>query len=112
MPQAPTPAPTVPRDELAVERWVAPFFADSGLWPVTAVVIAHGILGVAVLLLEVLRSPGPWSVAAFAGLALASLELLRRTLRRRRLGALGWTLLATWALGALVAWGADRLGLY
>jgi hypothetical protein len=95
-----------------VERAVAPFFRDSGLYPVTAVVVAHVVLAIAVLLLDVVRTPGPFSIAALGALALATLEVARRGLARRRLGPLGATLLASWLLGALAAWGADRAGLY
>lgn len=101
-----------PSDALAVERAVAPFFRDSGLWPVTAVVLAHLVLAIAVLLLHVARAPGAFSIAALAAIALASLELLRRAAARRRLGALAAALLASWLLGALAAWAADRAGLY
>jgi len=104
--------PDAPPDSWRIERWVAPFFADSGLWPVTAVVIAHLILGVAVLLLDVIRSPGAFSLATVAALGLASLEALRRAVLRRRLGPLGATIVASWLLGALAAWAADRAGLY
>lgn len=99
-------------DDTMVERAVAPFFRDSGLWPVTAVVIAHLVLGVAVLLLEAARGPGAFSLAVLAGAALGSLAVLAHAARRRRLGPLGATVLASWALGALAAWGADRAGLY
>lgn len=95
-----------------VERAVAPLFRDSGLYAVTAVLVAHLVLAIAVLLLDVVRDPGPFSVAALGALAAATLEVWRRDLARWRLGALGATLAASWALGALSAWGADRLGLY
>ena len=101
-----------PPEAWIVERAVAPFFRDSGLWPVTAVVIAHLVLAVAVLALDVVRSPGAFSVAALGALALASLEVLRRAALRGRLGPLGATVLASWVLGAFAAWGADRAGLY
>jgi hypothetical protein len=105
-----------PRDERAddtmVERAVSPFFRDSGLWPVTAVVIAHLVLGVAVLLLEAARGPGAFSLTALVAAALGSLAVLARAAGRRRLGPLGATVLVSWALGALAAWGADRAGLY
>lgn len=101
-----------PREAWVVERAVAPFFRDSGLYPVTAVVVAHVVLAIAVLLLDVVRTPGPFSIAALAALALATLEVARRGLARRRLGPLGATLLASWLLGALAAWAADRAGLY
>jgi hypothetical protein len=102
----------VPPDAWRVERWLAPFFTDSGLWPVTAVVIAHAVLGIALLLLDAIRSPGAFSLAALAALALVSLEALRRAALRGRLGPLSATIAASWLLAALAAWAADRAGLY
>ena len=100
------------REPSRVERALAPFFRDMGLWPVTLVVVAHGILAVAVLLLAVVRGPGGFAIAGFTVLVLASLAALGHDLARRRLGALGATVLLCWIAGALAAWGADRTGLY
>jgi len=98
--------------EERIERALAPFFRDIGLWPVTFVVVAHIVLAIAVLLLGAVRAPGPFGIAALALLVIASGDVWRRDLARRRLGALGGTLLASWILGALGAIAADRLGLY
>lgn len=103
---------TAPRDDSAVERAVAPFFRDGGLLPVTLVVVAHAVLAIALLLLDALRSPGAFSLAALAAVAAGSLAIVGRGLRRRRLGPLGATILASWVLGALAAWAVGRSGLY
>jgi hypothetical protein len=81
------------------------------LWPVLVVLVAHVALALAGLLLAVQRSRGPFAIAGLVLLTAASAAVLRHDLARRRLGALGATLLASWALGVLTAWAADRFGL-
>jgi len=100
------------REAWIVERAVAPFFRDTALYPVTAAVVGHVVLAIALLLLDVVRSPGPFASAALVALVLATLEVWRRGLARRRIGPLGATLVASWLLGALAAWAADRFDLY
>jgi hypothetical protein len=95
----------------AFERFVRPFFQDLALWPVTLVVFAHLVLGTAVVLLGTFRARNAFAIAALALLLLASADALRHDIRRRRLGPLGGTVLATWAFGTLVAWAADHWGL-
>ena len=101
-----------PQDASRVERALAPFFRDMGLWPVTVVVVAHGVLAVAVLLLAIVRGPGGFSIVGFAVITVASLAVVGHDVARRRLGALGITVLGTWLAGAATAWAADRWGLY
>lgn len=100
------------RAEDRVERALAPLFRDPGLWPVTFVLLAHVVLAIAILLLDALRSPGPFGLAALALLVVASADAWRRDLVRRRLGTLGAVLIVSWALGAIAAVAADRFGLY
>ena len=100
------------RDPSRVERALAPFFRDMGLWPVTVVVVAHLILAVAVLLLELARGPGGFAIVGFAVVALASVAALGHDAARRRLGALGATVLGSWIVGVISAWAANHWGLY
>lgn len=100
------------RDPSRVERALAPFFRDMGLWPVTVVVVAHLILAVAVLLLELVRGPGGFAIVGFTVVALASVAALGHDAARRRLGALGATVLGSWIAGTFAAWAADHWGLY
>jgi len=103
---------TAARDPSRAERALAPFFRDMGLWPVTLVVIAHLVLAIAVLLLELQRGPGGFAIAGFGVIVLTSLAALGHDAARRRLGALGVTVLGSWIAGAFAAWAAHRWGLY
>jgi len=105
-----THLPTSAEDR--IERALAPFFRDVGLWPVTFVVVAHVVLAIAMLLLEAVRTPGAFGIAALSLLVIASADAWRRDLVRRRLGALGATLLVSWILGVIGAIAANRFGLY
>ena len=100
------------RELSRVERALAPFYRDMGLWPVTIVVVAHLVLAVAVLLLELARGAGGFALTGFAVLVVASVSALGHDVARRRLGALGATVLGSWIAGAVAAWAADRWGLY
>jgi hypothetical protein len=86
------------------------FLRESTLWPVLAVVLAHGVLGIAVILLFALRSGG----AAWLGpllLAGLSVEGVVRARRRGRLALVAGGLAALWLLGIAVAIAGGRLGL-
>lgn len=91
----------------AGERWIAPFFRDSTLWPVATVAVASGVTLGAALQLLAFRDGNRIALAGLGILALASVELLVRAGRRRRLGldgaaVLGWWLLSSAAAGAFI----------
>jgi hypothetical protein len=98
--------------EPLVDRCVAPFVRDPGLWPVTFVLLAHAVLGIAVALVEVSRSPRGFGLAALALVGAGSVACIARDAVRRRLGLASRALALSWALGALAAWGLARTGLY
>ncbi len=95
-----------------LERALQPLFSDIALWPVTAVLVAHLVVAIAVMLLDVIRGPSGFSILSGVTLGLASLAALRPAVGRRRLGALAVTVLGSWIAGALAAWAADHGGLY
>jgi len=98
--------------EPLVDRCVAPFFRDRGLWPVTLVLVAHAVLGAALSLVEVWRAPSGWSLTALAILGTGSVACFARDLVEQRFGLTSRVLSLCWALGALSAWGVARSGLY
>ena len=91
-----------------LERWIAPYFHDSTLWPVLAVTGAVGVTGLAGLLLLAAVDRNPFAAAAALTLAWMSVDAsLRERRARHRLGLAGRSILALWALGiaaALAAW--------
>jgi hypothetical protein len=95
------------------DRWIEPYFRDSTLWPVLAVVCAVlATLVATVLLLAVVERSLP-ALAALLALAWMSADATLRQLRaRRRLGLAGGTILAVWALGALAAVAARLLRIF
>ncbi len=103
---------TAARTPSRVERALAPFFRDMGLWPVTIVVVAHLVLAIAVLLLEIWRGPGDFAIAGLVVVALVSIAALGHDVARRHFGALGATVLGSWLAGTLSAWAANHWGLY
>jgi len=105
-------APGGPSFQDRLERFVQPFFRDSALWPITFVLLAHLVVGLAVVLLGAVRARGPLGLAALAGLLFVTGDLLWRDLARRRLGPLAGSLVVCWGLAAVTAWFADRSGLY
>jgi len=98
--------------EPLVDRCVAPFVRDPGLWPVTLVLAAHAVLGIAVALLEVWRGPGAFGLAALALLGAGSIACFAHDWAQRRLGLASRALALCWAFGALAAWGLARSGVY
>jgi uncharacterized membrane protein (DUF4010 family) len=92
--------------------WLAGYFTESSLWPVTFVLLAHGVLGIAVALLDAIRRQGTLAILVLAVAATGTLWAAIRDWRRGRLGLATPTLLALWALGAVSAWAAARAGLY
>lgn len=102
------PAP----DRSLVDRMIAPYFAEPSLWPVLLVLLAHGVLGVGVALLDAIRDGMGFGAISLGFIAVGTLFALAGDLRRRHIGFTSISLLCSWAFGALTAWAADHYGLY
>lgn len=88
------------------ERFLSPFFEEPTLWPVTLVLGAHAFLGGAVLLAMAARARNVFAMAALALLLVMTGDVLFRCARARRMGRIGWGVVALWigsALGAALA---------
>jgi hypothetical protein len=101
----------VARRSLA-DRVIGPYFREPALWPIAIVLLAHGILGIAVALLHAVRSGMGFGLVALVLVGTGTGASLVSDLRRRRPGITSGALLACWTLGALAAWVLDRNGLY
>ena len=102
--RAPAPEP----EARGLERWIAPYFRDSTLWPVLAVAAATAVTGLASLLLLAAVDKSPYAAAGVLVLAWIGVDVALRERRALgRTGLAGRSLLALWALGvaaALAAW--------
>jgi hypothetical protein len=98
--------------ETLPDRALAPFVRDRGLWPVTLVLFAHAVLGVALSLVEVWRAPNGWSLTALSLFGAGSVASFGHDLVERRFGVTSRALALCWGLGALAAWVVARSGLY
>jgi hypothetical protein len=110
-----TGSPDAPDGHVAegLERWIAPYFHDSTLWPVLAVAAAIGVTGLAALLLLAALDRNLYAQAALLAVAWMSADaVLRERRARRRLGLAGRSILALWALAAAAALAAWRWGLF
>ncbi len=94
------------------DRVVAPYFREPGLWPVTIVLLAHGVLGVGVALLDAVRNGMGFGLVALVLVGAGTGAAFARDLRRGRLGLTSGSLTTFWVLGALCAWAADHYGFY
>lgn len=94
------------------DRLLAPYFRDPALWPVTIVLLAHLVLGIAIAALDAWRDGMGYGGIALGLLAAASLASWLRDARGRRFGPTSWMLLVCWALGVGCAVAADRFALY
>jgi len=95
-----------------VDRMVAPYFRDPALWPVTLVLVAHLVLGIAIAALDTWRSGFGYGAVALGLLGVASLASWWRDARHRRFGPTSWTLLGCGVVGAACAIAADRYAWY
>ena len=94
------------------ERWVLPYFEDSSLWPVLAVVVAALAAFLAPVLLRAARGLDLRALAATALAAYGSFRALRWEWQLRgRPGALGGAVALVWALAVVAAWYGARSGL-
>ncbi len=94
------------------DRIIAPYFREPGLLPVTIVLLAHGVLGVGVALLDAVRGGMGFGLIALLLVGAGTGLAFTRDLRRRRLGLASGSLATCWVLGALCAWAADHYGFY
>lgn len=88
------------------ERFLSPFFEEPTLWPVTFVLAAHAVLGGSVLLAMALRTRSVFALAALALLLVMTADVGIRCARARRMGRVGWSVVALWigsSLGAALA---------
>lgn len=94
------------------DRIIAPYFQEPGLWPVLFVLLAHGVLGIGVALLDALRGGLGYGLVALVLVGAGTVWAFVRDLRRRRFGLTCRSLSICWVLGAASAWAADHYGLY
>lgn len=94
------------------DRIVAPYFREAALWPVTIVLLAHGVLGVGVALLDAVRDGMGFGLVALVLVGAGTGTAFAHDLRRRRIGLTSGSLTTFWVLGALCAWAADHYGFY
>jgi len=92
--------------------WLAGYFDEPALWPVTFVLLAHGVLAIAVALLDAIRRQGALAIVVLVAAAGLTVWAGVRDWRRGHLGFATPTLIGLWTLGALSAWAADRANLY
>src|SRR5262247_436068 len=96
-----------------LERWIAPYFRDSTLWPVLAVAAATAVTGLASLLLLAAVDRSPYAATGVLVLAWIGVDVALRERRALgRTGLAGRSVLALWALGAVAALAAWRGGLF
>lgn len=106
------PPPPPRRRESRLDRAIGPYFREPGLWPVMLVLVVHLVLGAGMALLDAWRSRAGFAVGTLVVAGSATLAVVASDLRRRRLGLASRVLLASWALGAVAGWAADRWGIY
>lgn len=96
-----------------VERWLLPFVVEPTLWPILLVLMGHAAaFGTALLLLGV-RDHNPAALLALALLTGMSLQVLRyERACRGRPAAFSGVVGATWLLSGVLAWLADRYGVF
>ena len=111
--QGPEGAPGKPPTRPSLDAWLEPYFHDSTLWPVLVVAAAIAVTFAAALLLLALADRRLNAMAALALALGASVRFAVREWRaRRRLGLGARSLLGLWALAAVVAFAANRLGIF
>lgn len=90
------------------QRLVSPFFEEPTLWPVLFVLAAHAFLIGAVVLDFGVRDRNVFALGALALLIVGSLDMGLRQARQRRMGRIGWGLVAFWVGSAIFAVLASR----
>jgi hypothetical protein len=97
----------------SLDDWLEPYFRDSTLWPVLVVAAAVLVTFAAALLLLAVADRKLSAMAALALAFGASVDAAWREWRaQRRLGLASRALLGVWALATVVAFAANRLGIF
>jgi hypothetical protein len=110
--EAREPPPPREPEESSLDRFLEPFFTDSGLWPTVFVAAAIGAVFGAAIVLMALRARNLFALAALALLVVMSGDVLQRDVQRRRLGRASRVVLVLWTLVALTAGGALAVGIF
>ncbi len=98
--------------ESRVDRAIAPYFREPGLLTVLIVLVAHGVLGLGVALLDAIRAGMGYGLVALVLVGVGSVLAFVHDVRQRRLDFTSGTPLFCWVAGAACAWAADRFGFY
>ena len=105
--------PAPPGWPLWIELWVLPYVREPALWPVLVALLGHVVVGIAPLVLYVVREGGLRSELFLATLVLGSLGLVGFELWRfRRPGGVTAALVGTWITSLGLAWIFDRTGVF
>jgi hypothetical protein len=112
-PGSPTESSSDAPAQSIADRWIAPFVREPLLWPVTAVILAHGVAFLAPVLLLALRDRRTAPIAALTGIVLLTGAAVRSELERKRKPGIVCALLATvWGFAVLAAYAAHRTGIF
>jgi len=95
-----------------IERFLAPFFEESTLWPVLFVLAAHAVLIGAVVLALGLRAHNLFALGALAIALTMTGDLLFRRWRAGVFGRIGWSVICLWVLSAISAVLATRFDFF
>jgi hypothetical protein len=93
------------------DRWIRPYAAESTLWPVLLVVLAHIAAFVAPAVLFAVRDRSLPAMAALAILIVASGRAVMVDLAERRLGLITALVATSWGLTLTFAFYAHRWNL-
>ena len=105
--------PAVPGWPVWIETWVLPYVREPSLWPVLVALLGHVVVGIAPLVLYVVRTGSVEAGLVLVGLVLASVGLVGfEVFRFRWPGGVTAALVATWATSLGLAWVADRTGTF
>lgn len=96
--------------ESRMDGLIEPFFSESTLWPVLAVLVLSLVTMGAAILVNALRRRNLFAVAALAVLAAMSADIVWSDVKRRRLGRASALIVALWLLSAGLAAAAAWLG--
>ena len=100
------PAPAEPTEPHGAERWLAPFFRDSTLWPVLVTVFAVFVVFGASALLLAFAERNPFALGAVLILLWMSIDAGVRSRRRAGSRLLVGSIAAFWLLSSAAALGA------
>lgn len=105
------PPDTAPSWPEWVEDWVLPYIAEPALLPVLLALLGHVVVVIAPLVLALVRTGSGYAAAGLLALAVGSAVAVRWELKVHRApSGVTATVVGTWAVSLLAAWGADRLG--